>query len=111
MNWKQIIGILVIVLGIALIIFVVQGNKKLEEGREEISSGKKKVKQTQQLFSFTPVTKQFGQGLTSGAQGKIAEGELTIEQYEKIFMWCKIGGIALIVVGAGLILFCRTKRK
>jgi hypothetical protein len=112
LNLKQGIGILFIVVGIALLIFVFYGKGQIEEGRDQIASGKQKVKQTQQMFSFTPVTKQVGQGLTSGAQDKIATGELTIEQYEAIFMWCEIGGIALLVVGAGLVLFCgRKKRK
>ena len=109
MNFKQGIGILAIVLGIALLIFVFYGKGKLNEGREQIASGKKQVKQTQQLFSFTPITKQVGQGLTSGAQDQIAAGELTIEQYEALFKWCEIGGIVLLVVGAALVLFCRNK--
>jgi hypothetical protein len=111
LNFKQIIGLLAVLLGVALIIFVVYGNQKLDEGREEIASGKQKVKQTQQLFSFNPVSKQVGQGLTSGAQDRIAEGEMTVEQYEKMLMWCEIGGIALIVVGAGLMFFCRTRKR
>jgi hypothetical protein len=109
LSFKQGLGILAIVVGIALLVFVFYGKGKLEEGRQEIASGKQKVKQTQQLFSFTPVTKQVGQGLTSGANDQIAAGELTIEQYETIFMWCKIGGIALLVIGVGLVLFCRKK--
>jgi hypothetical protein len=110
LNFKQIIGLLAIILGVALLIFVFYGKNKIEAGKEEIASGKKKVAKTQQMFSFTPITKQVGQGLTSGGEAQIAAGELTIEQYEKIFMWCEIGGIALIVVGAGLILFCRNKK-
>lgn len=110
LNFKQGIGILFIVVGIALLIFVFYGKGQISEGKEQIASGKQKVKQTQQLFSFNPVSKQVGEGLTSGAQGKIAAGELTIEQYETIFMWCEIGGIALLVIGAGLVLFCGTKK-
>ncbi len=110
MNFKQVVGLLAIVLGIALIIFVIYGSDQINQGKEEIASGKKKVKQTQQIFSFNPVTKQVGQGLTSGGEQRIAEGELTIEQYENIFKWCKIGGIVLIVLGAGLVLFCRKQK-
>ena len=111
LNFKQVIGLLAIVLGVALIVFVFYGKGKILEGKEEIASGKKSVKSTQQLFSWNPISKQVGQGLTSGAEKKIAAGELTIEQYETLFMWCQYGGIALIVVGAGLILFCRTYRR
>jgi hypothetical protein len=110
LNFKQVVGLLAIVLGIALIVFVIYGNNQLDQGKDEIASGKKKVKQTQQIFSFTPVTKQVGQGLTSGAEQQIAAGELTVEQYENMFKWCKIGGIVLIVLGAGLVLFCRKQK-
>jgi hypothetical protein len=111
LNFKQVIGLLAIVLGIALIIFVIYGKRQLNEGKEQIASGKKKVNQTQQIFSFTPLTKQVGQGLTGGAEKKIAAGELTIDQYETMFMWCQLGGVALIVLGACLVLFCRNPHR
>jgi hypothetical protein len=111
LNFKRVIGLLAVILGVALIVFVFYGKGKILQGKEEIASGKKSVKTTQQLFSWNPVSKQVGQGLTSGAQKQIAAGELTIAQYEKLFMWCEYGGIALIVVGAGLILFGRTQKR
>ena len=111
MNYKQVIGICAVILGIALIIFVIYGKGQLNEGKEQIASGKKKVSQTQQAFSFTPLSKQVGQGLTGGAQKKIAAGELTIEEYETRFMWCEIGGVVLIVLGAALLLFCRNHKS
>lgn len=111
LNFKQILGILAIVIGIALLIFVFYGKNQIEIGKGEISSAKQKVKQGNKLFSWNPISKQIGEEMTSGAQKKIAAGELTIEEYEKIFMWCQTGGIVLIVVGSGLILFCRTPKR
>jgi hypothetical protein len=111
LSFKQVLGLISIVLGIAVIIFVIYGKKELEEGKLQVASGKRKVNQTQQLFSFTPITKQVGQGLTSGAEKKIAAGELTIEQYENLFKWCQIGGIVLIVLGAGLLLFFPKQKR
>jgi uncharacterized membrane protein HdeD (DUF308 family) len=111
LSFKQILGLMALILGIAVIIFVIYGRKELDEGMLQVASGKRKVSQTQQLFSFTPVTQQVGKGLTSGAEQKIVAGELTIEQYENLFKWCQIGGIVLIVLGVGLLIFCPKQRR
>jgi hypothetical protein len=111
LNFKQVLGVLAIIIGIAMLIFVMYGRRQLDDAKDQISSAKKKVSQSNDLFSLTPITKQFGQGMTSGAQKKIAAGERTVEQYETMFMWTQIGGIGLIVIGGGLVLFCRTNKK
>ena len=111
LNFKRIFGLLAIVVGIALIIFSVYGTKQLNEGKLKIADAKKKVSQSNQLFSLNPISKEIGKGMTSGAEGKIAAGERTVEEYERLFKWCQIGGIALIVLGVGFVIFGRTNQK
>lgn len=111
LSWKRVLGLLSIIVGVALIVFVIYGKGQIRAAKGEISSAKKKVEQGNQLFSLNPISKQIGQGMSSGIQKKIAAGERTVEQYEMIFMWCQIGGIVLIVLGAGLILFGGRRSK
>jgi len=104
-------GLLAIIIGIALIIFVIYGKQQIAAAKGEISSAKKKVDKSNQLFSLSPYTKDVGKQMSGGISQKIQNAEHTVEYYETLFMWCQAGGIVLIVGGAGLIFFCRSKRR
>lgn len=111
MNIKQIMGLLAVVIGIALIIFVIYGKQQIANAKGEISSAKKKVDKSNQLFSLSPYTKDVGKQMSSGISQKIQNAEHTVEYYETLFRWSQIGAIVLIVGGTGLIFLCRPKRR
>ena len=110
-NFKRVFGILVIVIGVVLLFISNYINQQLIQGNEEIASAKKKVDQGQQLFSFNPIAKEIGQGMTSGAKSKIREGEEQVAQYTVIADWCQKGGIGLIILGAIVVIFGGNKKK
>lgn len=111
MNIKQVMGLLAIVVGIALIIFVVYGKQQVAIAKGEISDAKQKVDQGNQLFSLNPISKEVGKQVSGGISQKIQNAEHTVEYYENLFMWCQVGAVVLIVGGCGLIYFCRKGRR
>jgi len=111
MNFGRIIGLVVVVIGIASMIFANYIRNRLYDAEGQITDAKKKIKQGDQLFSFNPVAKEIGQGFTSGAKEKVSEAEATVAEYYRIAAWSHNGGIALIVIGAGIVVFCRKKSK
>lgn len=111
MNLKQIMGLLAVIIGIALIIFVLYGKQQIAVAKGEISSAKKKVDQGNQLFSLNPYSKEVGKHVSGGITKKIQNAEHTVEYYEALFIWCQVGAVILIVGGSGLIYFCRSKRR
>ena len=111
MNVKQVIGGIIFVGGLGLLYLAHYINVQVEEGNTQILSGQQKVDQTNSLFNMSPYTKGVGQGLTSGAQQQINEGKGTVEYYTAIANRCRIGGIAALVVGAGMIFFFRKKKR
>ena len=110
MNFKQIIGAVIFVGGIALLFLAHYINVQIEQGNTQIFSAQQKVDTGKGLFNRTPATKPIGEGLTSGAQRKIDEGRGTIAYYEIIAQRCQIGGIIALIVGAGMMYFLRTKK-
>lgn len=111
MKILRIVGILVVIAGIVSLFVSNYISEQVEEGRGQVAGGERKVKQAQQLFSFNPVTKQVGEGLTGSAQKKIAMGKEQIAYYEQMAQTLQIGGIVGIVAGAGLFLFSFSKKK
>lgn len=111
MTLGRIIGLCVIVIGIASMVFANYIRGRLYEAEGQIADAKKKIKQGDQLFSFNPIAKEIGQGLTSGAKEKVRDAETTVAEYYRIAALCHNGGIALIAIGAGLVIFCRKKSK
>ncbi|HEX2578971.1 MAG TPA: hypothetical protein VHK67_01025 [Rhabdochlamydiaceae bacterium] len=111
MNGKQILGGILFVGGLGLLYMAHYINVQVEEGNLQILSGQRKVNQVNSLFNTTPATKGMGQGLTSGAQKQIDEGKNTIEYYTAVANRCQFGGIAALVVGAGMMFFFRKKKN
>lgn len=111
MNYKQVLGIFAVIAGVVLLIIAQYINVQVAEGNLELSSAQKKVNSANSLFSRNPVTKPIGQGLTSGAQSKINAGQEDVNYYTIVAERCQFGGVALIVVGAGMIYFFRKKKR
>ncbi len=114
-NYKQVIGALLLIGGIFLIGLANYINTQVEAGNSQIFSAQQKVDQSGSLFGRNPITNVLGKSITSGAQKKIDQGKADIEYYTVIAQRCQVGGIALAVIGAGMIFLCRnrkvTKRK
>ncbi|MGC1879327.1 MAG: hypothetical protein WA678_08140 [Rhabdochlamydiaceae bacterium] len=101
----RILGIIILLAGIASIFFSNYITTQINEGKIKIEKGQKTVDQSNSLFSLNPYSKQVGQGMTSSAQKKIDEGKNEVARYEQIASTLQIFGIAGIVVGAGVTLF------
>lgn len=110
MSWKQVLGLLVVIAGIGGIVISKSIDNRLAQANEEISGAKEKVSQGNALFSLNPVAKEIGQGVTESANKKISAGEEEVAHYRQVSMQFWYGGIALIVVGGCLVLFCRKKK-
>lgn len=111
MNYKRISSIVVILIGIALLIFSAYIKNKLADAEGQISSAKSKVDTGEKLFSLNPVSKEIGEGLTGSAREKIRDAEGQVAYYYEVAMWCQRGGIALIIIGAAVFIFSRKKGR
>ncbi len=110
MNVKQVLGGIIFVGGLGLLYLAHYINVQVEQGNMQIFSAQQKVDQGNSLFSMSPYTKDVGKGLTSGAQKQIDEGRNTVEYYTKVENRCRIGGIAALIVGAGMMIYFRRKK-
>ena len=110
MNVKQVIGGIIFVGGLGLLYLAHYINVQVEAGNLQIFSAQQKVNQANSLFNMSSATKPIGQGLTSGAQNQINEGKNTVEYYTTVENRCRIGGIAALVVGAGMMIYFRRKK-
>lgn len=111
MNGKRISGIVILLVGVAMLAASSYIKSQVEEGREQISSAQKKVKQANSLFSLNPVAKEVGGVVTGEAEKKINAGQQQADEYEQIRGWLQVGGIVCLVVSAGLFLLSRKKKK
>lgn len=110
MNWKRILGIIVVVLGIACIFFSNYITDQVNEGKGQIKSAQKKVDTGTGILSLSPYTKDVGEKLSDSAQKKIDEGKAQVTYYEGIAGQLQVGGIVLIIAGAVLIIIGRRKK-
>jgi ascorbate-specific PTS system EIIC-type component UlaA len=91
MNFKQIIGLILIIIGAIVLIYALYARSRVSEVKKEIgkSSG---------LFSDNPVNKQIGQAL-----------EKKVGSYDMPIMVGMIGGIVLVIIGVGTMVYCRRR--
>jgi hypothetical protein len=105
MKTVRIIGIILLLAGIGLY-FV--GNYVADEvahGRKRISNAQKSVDRSRSITDLSPVTKDAGDMFADGAQKKIDEGKGEANEYQVMADWLHGGGIAVFVIGAGLLIF------
>jgi hypothetical protein len=94
-NIKRIIGIIILIVGIIVILFA-----NYEKGR--IAKAQGNIQKGTSLFSGHSVGDQVGQAVGGAMESKVSS-------YSTPVMILMIGGIVLIVIGAGMALFCRKK--
>jgi hypothetical protein len=110
-NVKQTLGAVLFVVGIGLLFLAHYINVQVEEGNSQIFSAQQKVDKGNSLFSLSPYSKPIGQSMTSSAQKKINEGKDTVAYYTVVAERCQVGGIAAMIVGAGMMIFLRKKKR
>lgn len=91
MNSKQIGGLIALIIGILVLIFAFYAKSRVAEVKKEIHKGSG-------LFPNNPVDKQISVAL-----------EKKVGAYDAPIMWGMIGGIVLVIVGAGTMLCCRRR--
>lgn len=105
MRFSRILGFVILIAGIAALLFSNYITTQVKEGKIKVNKGQKAVDQGNQLFSLNPVSKQVGKSLTDSAQKSINEGVQKIAHYENIAQILEIGGIAAIILGGGMVIF------
>ena len=110
MNSKKALGLIVAVIGVGLIFVSNYVQIQVDEGKVKIRRAERQVGQGQGLLSLDPLTKQFGNAITRGAERKIDEGKQEVEKYEVIAGRLQIAGIILIAGGILLFFFGHKKR-
>lgn len=110
MSTQKIFGIALIVIGAVMLFFSNYIAEQVTSGKLQIQEGQRKVDTADSLFSQSKYTKPMGQMFTGSAQKRIDAGQTEVDKYESISNNLKIGGIVLIVIGAGVLFFSR-KRK
>jgi hypothetical protein len=107
MNFRRILGFIILVIGVLMMIVAYSIKHRTEEGTQQVKAAQKKVDKVDDTFSLSPVTKPLGDGLTGSAQKKIDKGKEEILYYENIAKWLKLGGILVIVAGVIIVLIPR----
>jgi hypothetical protein len=95
-------SLILVVIGIAMVGFAYYINAQVADGKLKVSSAEESVSRGKSLFSGSPVSKQVGEGLFSGADKKIANANEEIAYYENLAQTLQIVGWICIVVGLGL---------
>lgn len=92
LNVKQIFGAVIFLIGIAGVIYAIYNTHRLAEAKKDISGFSKFI---------------------SGTAGDIAEdiGMSQTKKYDTQLTWLWIGSIALVIVGGGVVYFCRKKKS
>jgi hypothetical protein len=109
MSLGRIVAIIVVIAGAGFLYLSHYINQQVAEGRSQISTAQQGVDTTKTLFSIVPGTREISKPLTGGVEKKIEAGTREADQYAEYAKWSMIGGIALIVIGAGGFFVARKK--
>ena len=102
MKLKKKFGLIVFIVGIVMVGGSFYIENQVLQGKEQISSAENSLNRAKTLFSLTPTTKQIGEGISKSADRKIASANQEIASYESLSQFLLVGGVILIVLGAGL---------
>lgn len=111
MNIKKVLGIVLLIGGLALYIVSNYIMGQVNEGKQKISGAQKQIDTGKELFSLAPYGKDIGQELTNPVEKKIHEGQNQVNYYEDIAQWMHLGGTVLMVLGGAIFLIGFMKKK
>lgn len=105
MNIRRAIGIILLALGIAVIIFASYEKGHIAEAakkaNEQISEGKS-------FFQENPIGNAVGSVVGESMHHKVST---EVVKYQQMVMWLTIIGIIIAIIGLGMTLFCRSRKK
>lgn len=105
MRLKRILGIILLIVGIAMFFLSNYITEQVTAGKHKIASSQKQVDQGKGLFSLSPYTKDIGKEIAGSGQKKIDEGKQKVAEYEQTAHWLRIGGIVLAILGILFLIF------
>jgi hypothetical protein len=91
---KRITGLVIFIIGIALVIFSLIVKSRMSTAEGEIGH-----------ITHSP----FGQSKATNMVGGVLEGK--VGEYQPLFIWSLVGGIVLAVLGGGMLICCRSKKR
>ena len=105
MNIRRLIGILLLAAGIAILFYA-----NFQKGRiaEASKSANEKINKGQSLFQENPVSEAVGSMVGKSMHEKVST---EVEKYRAMVMWLTIAGIIVGVIGLGMTIFSKNKRK
>jgi len=96
MSTKRIIGIVILIIGIIAILYANYQKGRIAEAEGNIQKGTS-------LFSGQSVGGQVGKAYGGAMEDKVSS-------YNTPVMLLMVGGVVLVIIGAGMALFCKKKR-
>jgi hypothetical protein len=94
---KRITGIVILIIGIIVILYANHLKGRIADAEGNIQKGTS-------FFSGHSAGSQVGQAVGGAMEGKVAS-------YSTPVMLLMIGGIVIAIIGAGMALFCKKKRR
>jgi hypothetical protein len=104
---KKTFGIALIVVGALMIGFSHYIAEQVAAGNIKIYNAQQQVDTVNTLFNRSDATKPIGEVFTGGAQKKIDAGRAKVSHYESLAQKLQIGGVILILAGAGVLFWKR----
>lgn len=110
-NSKRVLGLVILVLGIACMFVSNYIKQQVAAGNMMIGNAQQKVARADQVLSLSPATKPLGSQLKETAHNKIEAGQQQITFYSSWAQWLQVGGIVIMVAGGVLVLFGTSSPK
>lgn len=107
----RLLGIILLIGGLAMIGGSIYINEQVIAGKEKISSAQQTMDLGNKLFSINPTSKQVGDTLMGSSQKKIDEGKQKASHYADLAHQLKIGGIVTSALGLGTLILALLAKK
>ncbi len=109
MRSKRVIGIVVGVVGIAMIFTAHCIRQQTDEGSVKVTRAQQKMDAANEALAKDKNAKQ-SRGATSSIQRNINEAKVQIQEYGSLATWLQVGGIIFVLGGVGTLFLTRKKK-